>query len=343
MSMSNAEKDEYIKNRLLQDEFILSGNEILKREIKTDIDESNIKLNKYTFRQIKLLKVLIVLLLISLAFNIYLADIRKTNNEEIEKLLTDLSEQGTKQSNAEIELPKIDTNLTTNNVPEEEVTDISPITQISPKPEIEDVIVEDKTTDKKNYALDLDEELLKEELANYAITIGRFEGKFDTLEENTILLLMVSNNFSSQEKNQGLDEMSTKHALTKENVHLFIQEISGLEVTEYLKSYSNYIGYTEFSNAYVFGTDANVLNNEKYKVLDLKLDSKDSSGYNISGTIQKNVEQAESIYEFKATVTINNEYTYVPYQIKSFTAKLKAGSTDDVTRLVDHVEEVEEK
>lgn len=355
MNMSNEEKDKFIRESLQKDIHVFSSNNNLELEIEKDINASNIKQRKSTYGERKFTTFLIILLCVSLGWNAYfVSNSRNKLNYLISQKMPQVTEKNNDMNNTQktndnitstnTENTNVDNTVVENNdIENNNVTDISEITPILPKPDIEDVIIEDKETEKNNFALDIDEGILKEELVNYAIAIGRFEGQIDTLEENTIALLMAHNSFSSKKAQIDSNKISVKYALTADNVHLFIAELTGTKIDNFLNSYSNYIGYSEFSNGYVFGKDANILANEKYEVLELKVKNKNNTGYEITGIIQKTVDNKKCNYEFTAVISAHKEYTYNPYKINSFTAKLQKGHTDNVMRLVDYVEEIEDE
>lgn len=352
MNMSNDEKDKFIREALQKDIHVFSSSETLETQIENDINTNTIKLKKYTYGQRRFMWFLVIVLSISLSFNAYFFnnefDNKQNKNEQIAKNEKDILEniiieedktvENTIIDNTAIENTTInDTNVENANIANPE--NIYEIAQISPKSDIVDVVIEDKESNKDTYAMDIDEETLKEELANYAISIGRFEGQIDTLEENTVALLMAHNNFSNKKMQVTDTKSSLKYALTAENVHLFLTELTGTKIDKFLNSYANYIGYTELSKAYVLGKNGNVLRNESYEVLELKFENKNNSNYKFSGTIQKTIDGNKIIYEYVVAISIHEKYTYNKYKINSFTAKLKDGHKDNVVRLVDYVEE----
>lgn len=71
MSMSNSEKDEFIRKTLESDKNMASGDEFIKK-IKKDIDVSKIKLQKNTLGERRFFRFLGVLVIISLASNAYI-------------------------------------------------------------------------------------------------------------------------------------------------------------------------------------------------------------------------------------------------------------------------------
>ena len=71
MSMSNNEKDEFIRKTLNADTFIATGEEA-KEKIKKDVKISKIKQKKYTYGERRFMRFLAFVLIISVGTNVYL-------------------------------------------------------------------------------------------------------------------------------------------------------------------------------------------------------------------------------------------------------------------------------
>lgn len=204
---------------------------------------------------------------------------------------------------------------------------------------------------------DIDEEILKDELTNYCMTIGRFGDDADDLEKNTIMLLMANNFFNSKvSTNKGLNISSNnQYAMTAKNVHLFIKEFTGVSVDKYLNSYVNYMKYNDTSKFYSSGEKSTELKQEQYEISNLAIISNLNEEYVLTADIHRKSittveekykapreEEIEANYTLNATVTPNENYTYVPYLIKKFEAILNTGEQDNINRLVD-IEKAENK
>ena len=139
--------------------------------------------------------------------------------------------------------------------------------------------------------------------------------------------------------------------MTDENVHLFLNELSGIEVETFLETYTDYIKYNQNSNFYLSGQKSTALSSEKYEISDIKIINSKNGEYTLKGNIKKSSiievkdknkvleKDIEAIYELEAKIELNDNYTYMPYEIKSFNAILKEGEEDFVKHLIE--EEIE--
>ena len=312
--MSNNEKDEFIRKTLKEDKNIASGTE-LKEKIKKDIDISKIKLKKHTLGERRFIKFLGVLLVVSVASNAYLIRSRTFYRP------TDLEVAPVKS--VEINDDIMNTEKTALNV-ENTVKEVKNTV-------ISELVIEEAV---KNYK-ELNEEKLTEELERYAFTIGRLEE--DDIEKNTILLMIANNYFSSQAtQSTGLEISSNaKYAMTADNVHLFLEEMMGIKVESFLETYPDYIKYNSVSKFYLSGQKSTSLSSEKYEISNLKIINNVNGEYTLKGDIKKSStievqeknkiieKDIEANYTLDTIIEVNNNYTYMPYKIKSFKLKLK--------------------
>lgn len=325
MNMSNNEKDEFIRKTLAADKNIASGAE-LKEKIKRDIDISKIKLKKHTLGERRFIKFLGVLLVVSVASNAYLIRSRtfsKPSDSEVDPVKS----VAIKDDIENVEKPI--SNL------ENTVKEIKNTTKT-------ELVIEEAVKNHK----ELNEEKLTEELERYAFTIGRLEE--DALEKNTILLIIANNYFSSQAtQSTGLEISSNaKFAMTADNVHLFLKEMMGIEVSSFLETYTDYIKYNSGSEFYLSGQKSTSLSSEKYEISNLKIINSVNGEYTLKGDIKKSStievqdknktieKDIEANYTLETTIELNNNYTYMPYKIKSFNVNLKDGEEDFITRLI---------
>lgn len=352
MSMSNNEKDEFIRKTLNADTFIATGEEA-KEKIKKDVKISKIKQKKYTYGERRFMRFLAFVLIISVGTNVYLvenkvdfAGLFKQNKEQ--KVLQSVSiEDNIALNNIEQKTTKEDSISENKILSNEAVKNVVVSNTLSEKNDV----VQSQISEKKHISVTekgLDEELLKSELENYAITVGRYDDAND-LEKNTIILLIANNFFNNNvTKSTGLDiSASNKYAMTESNVHLFIKELIGVELDNPLSSYVNYMKYNAGSKFYSSGEKSTELKDEKYKISNLNVLSSNNNEYTLEGNLHRISkvkmvdktktweEQIEADYTLNVTIVINEEYTYVPYLIKEYKAELKPGQEDNINRLVD--------
>lgn len=352
MIMSNNEKDEFIKKRLMEDKLMVSKEQV-GVQIKNDIDSSRITIRKHTYLERYLMVLLVVLLMISVICNVYLIKSRYSNSGIANNELDGQADEYAQKSILVDITPTIE-NVIENSIPDMVVLDETDKdietdnSDISEKEELVPPLTEIKDSKKAN---GIDEEDIKNELTNYALTIGRYGSDASDLEKNTILLLIANDFFNSRvSTNKGLEISSNgKYSMTGKNVHKFIEELIGLQVNDHLDSYVNYMKYNNNSKFYSAGTDSTKLKDEKYEITSMKITDSDVSGeYKVIGNINKKskveikektgtrLEDIEANYSFEAILTENNDdYTYLQYQIKDFVTELRPGEEDNINRLVD--------
>ena len=346
MIMSNNEKDEFIKKRFSEDKLIVSKEQV-SVQIKNDIDTSNIRIRKHTYLERYLMVLLIVLLMISIFCNIYLYKSRHTGiaNSGLE------GQDEYTSKNIFSDITPVIENIATNRVPdmvvldepyqfsETEVPDLDEEGENLPATEVEDNLS----------TKEVDEEAIKNELTEYAITIGRYGSDASELEKNTILLLIANDFFNNKvSTNKGLEISSNgKYSMTGKNVHKFVEELTGMRVNDHLNSFTNYMKYNNNSKFYSAGSDSTKLKEEKYEITSIKVTERDAAGeYKAIGNINKKsqveiqeksntrIEDIEANYSFEAVLKENKNYIYVQYQIKDFVTELRPGDEDNITRLV---------
>lgn len=348
MIMSNSEKDEFIKKRFAEDKLMVSREQV-GVQIKSDIDTSKIRIRKHTYLERYLIVLLVLLLIISIFCNVYLFQTRHNSSG--------LANNGLNGENGEYIPQNIFSDVTTdiekvieNREPDMVIVDDN-------DKETDEIVIEDtqetpivQTEVKDNpSAHEIDEEAIKSELTEYAITIGRCGSDASELEKNTILLLVADDYFNNKvSTNKGLELSSNgKFSMTSKNVHKFLEELLGLEVNDHLDSYVNYMKYNVNSKFYSAGTESTKLKEEKYEITSIKVTESDIAGeYKAIGNINKKsqveikdrtntrIEDIEANYSFEATLVENTNYTYVKYKIKDFVTELRAGEQDNITRLV---------
>lgn len=346
MIMSNEEKDKLIKDTLAEDKYVFSGNDAYSAIISTEIDEAKIKPVKYTYTQKRIVIVLLILLALSMILNAYFLSgrgIRLGANTYKELTISPIYIEDGIHDNVEEtkneveEVPQEATNVVVSQVEKDSLV----VNTIVPEKTVEEKTQNEN--DAKEFATTIDEDALKQELKIYALGLGRFDDIIDSKEENTVLLVMAANAMQTQRTSNKDTSNASKYATTKENIDKFIEELTGKKPDNVLESYNNFIGYSQASKAYVWGKDGNPFGSEKYEVLTLEFSEKNNSGFKVSGLIEKTLNGKRYVYHFNATISSNgDDYSYIPYQIKTFTYNLSEGE-DEVLRLSDKVEEVDPK
>lgn len=362
MIMSNSEKDEFIRKRLAQDTLMVSGQKV-QEKLEREIDESHIRVKKYTYGERRLIMLLIIVLMISLGSNAYL--IMNRNKSSIPSNIDNQSilPEGYDARNMLVDLgDQIDEEVENEELEENRIEDTSTISDTNT---VEDTnTIEDTNTSKlstvikpaenkveENVAVskEIDEDEIKNQLTNFAISIGRYGEDANELEKNTILLLIANNYFNDRvTKNTGLEVgKNSKYAMTANNVHLYLKELVGMETGDYIPSYTNYMKYNTNSKFYSAGSSSNSLNEEKYELSNIEITASSNNELKVTGNINRkserevrdrrnnvSIENVEANYDFTATLVENKNYTYSQYKIADFKAELLPGESDNINRLV---------
>ena len=297
-------KDKKIKETLAQDKFITDSN---KNVINNYIPNEQIKPKKISQAQKSLFIFILIILLLAIAFVLYLyenssdsdlADSPKEFEESIS--LVDKTYNGT---NTVTNLPANETtnnSNTVNNIPSD--------------------------------TLNLED--FRDFLNSYAYAINRLTNlNNDELEKNTIYIYIAMKYFDSQSiKTASLDTTNTQFAKTQDNINKFIYDISGSEITGTLPTYVDYVTYSTFANSYDYGVKSNIL--EQYNCTDVQIARETDSGYNVTAKITRTTLDTKADYEVSINVTLNENFTYVPYRITSIVSTNLSEPFDTTFHLV---------
>ena len=200
-----------------------------------------------------------------------------------------------------------------------------------------DSTIIDLTIDENNNDIDdinLDE--LKALIEQYGIGIQRIDYLYENLESNTALLFIAKKYFDSNSSKSSLT-VDTKYASTATNFHKYLSELTGKKYKdiEYIKSYSNYIGYSSKSKSYVLGKDSSIITNENYVCTAIEVIDKQDDLYTARAIIRRTANDIKTIYQITFNFKINTEYEYQKYQILSLNAINSSFYPDNTVHLVE--------
>lgn len=184
--------------------------------------------------------------------------------------------------------------------------------------------------------VNLDE--LKSFLETYSFGIERITYNGENLESNTILLYIAKQYFDKNTNNTSSLKVDTTYASTAENMHKYLTELTGKNYsnTDYIRSYSNYIGYSSSSKAYTYGKNISDIKDEKYSCNQLVItDEEPDDTYVAKGQIVRTANEEKTIYDITLTFKINKNYTYQKYQIISLKTVNRSFSSDNTVHLVE--------
>lgn len=266
---------------------------------------------KKSKKQLYISIILLIVLIIVVALNIYILISKNNNNTNSTLSLENLNNV---QNNANTIFNEINEQNISNNS-----ADISNTNSI----------VVDFTDG-------LDTEELRKFMESYSVGIQRISFEEENLESNTILLFIAKQYFDSNTNKSSL-EINTNYAPTVKNIHKFLSELTGKDYSniEYLPSYANYIGYLSSSKSYEFGSDYTNIKREIYTCSDLSIIDESNGLYTAKANVSRTIDKEITNYEITFTFTINEQFTYQKYCIKSLKIKNTSFYPDNTIHLVD--------
>lgn len=281
--------------------------------------------NKKSKIQLFILIILIIILIVAVVLNIYLLMSKKDNNKNI----------------AETENVNIAQNISENNLNQTDYTTNNTNTTNTFSNSLDISNINSVVVD---FTDGLDTEELRKFMEMYSVGIQRISFDEENLESNTILLFIAKQYFDSNTNKSSL-EINTNYAATVENVHKFLSELTGKDYSnvEYIPSYANYIGYISSSKSYIFGSDYNNIKREIYNCSDLSIINEDNGLYTATAKVSRTIDKEVTNYELTFTFTINQNFTYAKYCIKSLKIKNTSFYPDNTIHLIDNVQEETEE
>ena len=324
MNMSNEEEDKMIKEKLSEDKFVFSGQDEYNDNINKEINTSSVRPSKFTHKQktIFLVVILVIIFTIPIIYFCY----SKSNNAR--NLAVNPKEQ---QSNIVLKDEIID-DLDENKLKKENTT----LKNETKKPVQVDIPqVEKKTTEETTEAeggqepepdpkelADEFEKKLMNEIEIYSLGINRFDGKLDSQEENTILIIMAINSISDNKS-----EVSSAEASK------FITDLTGQTMKEKKPDINqNYLRFIPDVNRFALIKEGNPYIYETSKILTFNIRTNENNKLEIVGTIEKTTKTQIETYEFTAFLTKNEkEPKYFDYRIDSVNYRfIKSDKSDNI-------------
>mgnify|MGYP007069849841 CR=1 FL=1 len=344
--------DEYIKNTVQKDEFF---DIYTQDDINRYINKSTIKVKRYSYKQRKIIAILVLLLLISVGYNIYQAFFKDTTTQNVSPTSSQniVTEKTTTVKKDKDEKEDKDKDKKENKVVDEvvenkvEVENTTTTNTITNTPNTNTTLVE------KNIELSKDIDLndLEAYLQNYyCVGLNRINYEEDTLESNTVLLLIAYKYFS-QISAKNMSNPNVSYAQTTENYHKYLTELTGKDYSRYtsIRSYTNVIGFLGSSKSYAPGNNISIFDDERYIVSDIEVVDQQGKQYTGKLTIKRIVpvqvetkpkvfETQDEVTEYAATVVfeVNDSYSYQKYKIVSLKANNTSFYPDNTKHLVDN-------
>lgn len=324
MNMSNEEEDKMIKEKLSEDKFVYSGEDDYNNNINNEINASSVRPSKFTHKQktIFLVVILVIIFTIPVVYFCY----SKSNNAR--NLAVNPKEQ---QSNIVLKDEIID-DLDENKLKKENTI---PKNETKKPVQVDIPQVENKTTeetteaeggqepepDPKELADEFEKKLINE-IEIYSLGINRFEGKLDSQEENTILIIMAINSISDNKS-----EVSSAEASK------FITDLTGQTMKEKKPDINqNYLRFIPDVSRFALIKEGNPYIYETSKILTFNIRTNENNKLEIVGTIEKTTKTQIETYEFTAFLTKNEkEPKYFDYRIDSVNYRfIKSDKSDNI-------------
>lgn len=313
MIMSDEEKDKIIKENLSSDKYVFSGNDEYDENIMKKIEESNIRPSKFTHTEKKIFALLICIIIFLIITTYYYYN--KSQNIEIK------SEYANLNSEKNEIVDEMTGNKLSNSVNDEKEKNETKILKVEvpeinkDKTEVEEA--ENAESNIQNANNEFEEKLI-EEIKIYSLGIDRFDGEFDSKDENTLLAIMAMNTISIR------DNIS-KTEITAEEVNKIINELTGNQIkAKNLETNEAYVKYISQTNKYVLVQKGNPYIYEQCKILNFEIISGNDDQLEVSGTLEKTVQSDTFTYAYTAYLTKNkDESEYFSYHIDDLSCKLQ--------------------
>lgn len=333
MDQVNSERDDFIRKTLQEDKIVTQP---ILDTFENYIDSSNIKVKKYTYKQKNIIIFLLIILSISICYNIYLSLYHQKNFSTPSQIL---SSNSTNSESVVINENNKNTNNTTsfisNQTSAENTISNTSITENKTETTTNTTIISNVTSE-RNTTDEIDITALKDFIEQYGIGINRISYEQDNLESNTILLIIARRYFNSIPAKDIPSDMKDKFILNDENAKAFIKELTGKEFTgDYIKTYSNYINYSAGSDSYVYGKDITNITQEKYTCTDLKIEKLTDSTYTVNAKVERELDEEITLYEVVMEIELNQDYTYQQFKVINLEAKNKSKYPDNTIHLVE--------
>ena len=360
----NNEQDEYIKKAFKKDLFI---NELIFTDYASELQYSKLKVKKFTSFQRIIIPLILLSLITVTALCVYFAlpdnsqkqpsfstantinentyvenkienvtniesnQIENTSIKNENKITNKLSNKVTNKTNTNTNSNTNTASQNTNKVKTNTSSSTNEITGVNIT----------KNNDKDFSEIDI------EEVTNFinicSVGIERISFDSENLESNTILLLIAKEFFDTNSNKSSL-EINSNYAPTAKNMHKFLTEFTGKDYTktEYIRAFNNYIAYTSTSKSYTYGRDASIITDEEYTASNVEITNEFNDIYTATANVTRKVNDEKTNYEVTFTFSINEDFKYQKYCLKSLNVKNLSFYPDNTIHLVDIDPESEE-
>lgn len=320
------ERDGYIR-KVLQEDKIMSKPVVEKTD--SYLNNNKVKMRRYSKRQKNWFKVVLVLLIISLAVNVY-----QFTGGDLSEIGEFISSHFKKNPTPEIveDVDFVDNTVPENKTPGDVVTTLPLDNKVENKTS-SSVKFEDINSVDKAQELNVDTNSLSTLLNSYVYVLGRIN---DDEKEITTAYVIVANDYLTRlQKAQNSLQVNSALARTYNNFNSALTEMYSEYNFNIKDCYPEYLSFTEATNAYFSREEFNgKINQEKYSITNLKVTNKLGSEYRAVATITRDYNGIVSTFDVVFNFVENTNYTYSKYKITSFRYELEEGNVDNTTRLI---------
>lgn len=357
-------QDEFIKKTLQEDRIV---SQPIFDSFSVQMNKTKVKVKKYTYRQLHIISLLVILLIISVSLNIYLAVVKGTpititnifqpaqdyssnpDTSDFENTISNELENTIENDTTNTIDNTIDNTIS--NTVENIVDNTTNTTKINTSVSVSNTVDKNSSTIKNEVPSEIiivpetkdpepiippeiDLGQIKTFVNQFAIGINKLNLE-DTknLESNTILLYITQQYFSKQSNSSASLSVNTDYASSSTNFHKFLSEFTANDYSkiDYIKSYNNYIGYISRSKAYVYGNDYSILSKEKYNCDSVTITNKNDGVYTAVATVSRtyvNDKKVEEKNSYEITFNFKINDDYKYQKYKLLSLKSKLVSGD---------------
>lgn len=331
-------RDQKIREKLKEDTLISAPT---LDAYENYIYENNIRMNKYSSNQKIIIFILLIIIFISLSFNVkFMLDAKNTpsySEEDLQKYMENVIIYSVtlNDSNTEDKAEnKIENEINTQAIENTYSNEISTIENTIPENTtfVANVIKHNYFNDDNTDKFDnVNIESITSLIEAYSFIISR-ESENEA-EKNTALLEFATHYFNTKNLQENSLTVSTKYTKTLENFNYLFDEALGITFDPNTPICSNYFTYNSASNSYLNGSTYSKLLKETNTATDLKIAKYENNEYTGTVYITRTLDDFSKEYKVIFKFTENSDYTYSKYKITSFEVEPVIKELDKSLRL----------
>ena len=331
-------RDQKIREKLKEDTLISAPT---LDAYENYIYENNIRMNKYSSNQKIIIFILLIIIFISLSFNVkFMLDAKNApsySEEDLQKHMENVIIYSVTLNDSNTEDKKenkIENEINTQAIENTYSNEINTIENTVPENTtfVANVIKHNYFNDDNTDKFDnVDIESITSLVEAYSFIIAR-ESENEA-EKNTALLESATHYFNTKNSQENSLTVSTKYTKTLENFNYLFDEALGITFDPNTPICSNYFTYNSASNSYLNGSTYSKLLKETNTAKYLKIAKYENSEYTGTVYITRTLDDFSKEYKVIFKFTENSDYTYSKYKITSFEVEPVIKELDKSLRL----------